>query len=303
MSVPDPERTTGVLCYRSYAKLNLYLDVLERRPDDYHDIETLFQTVSLADTLKVSPASDDLTLICSDAAAGPSTENLVYRAATLLREQCGTRQGAHMVLDKHIPVAAGLAGGSGNAAAALVALNELWELRLTPPELAALGLTLGSDVPYCLTGGTVAATGRGENLHPLKPLALVWFLLLHPELRVSAGQVYGHPQLIRSPAPSDEAASPRFEAAKAALANRQWETVLNNAMEVPVFSDHPELEQWKNALHREGCRGALMSGSGPTLFGIFDAEADAHRAASRIVGIRTSVLRSINEGVEKVRGG
>ena len=195
MPVPDPDPPPLAVCYRSYAKLNLYLDVLERRPDGYHDIETILQTVSLADTLEVSTAVEDITLICSDSAAGPAKENLAYRAAMLLRDRCGIRRGAHMVLDKRIPVAAGLAGGSGNAAAALAALNELWELRLSQTELAALGLELGSDVPYCLIGGTVAARGRGEILRPLEPLAPAWFLLLHPELRIGAGEVYSHPRL------------------------------------------------------------------------------------------------------------
>lgn len=300
MPVPDPDPPSRAVCYRSYAKLNLYLDVFERRPDGFHDIETIFQTVSLADTLEVSPAAVDIALFCSDAAAGPAKENLAYRAATLLRERCEVRRGARMVLDKRIPVAAGLAGGSGNAAAALNALNDLWDLGLTLPELGALGLELGSDVPYCLTGGAVAATGRGEILRPLEPLAPTWFLLLHPELRVSAGAVYNHPRLARSPAPRDGAPSPKFEDAAEALAGRRWEAALYNAMEGPVLGDHPELERWKGELRREGCRGALMSGSGPTLFGIFDTEEDARAAATHIVGIRRSVSRSVAVGVERV---
>ncbi|MDP7640607.1 MAG: 4-(cytidine 5'-diphospho)-2-C-methyl-D-erythritol kinase, partial [Candidatus Hydrogenedentes bacterium] len=263
-------------------------------------IETIFQTVSLADTLTVLPAVEDITLACSDAAAGPTGENLIYRSAMLLQERCGARSGARMVLDKRIPVAAGLAGGSGNAAAALTALNELWELGLTPTELAALGLELGSDVPYCLTGGAVAATGRGEILRALEPLAPSWFLLLHPELRVSAGEVYGHPKLIRTPA---AVISRRFEDAQNALASRRWEAVLYNAMERPVFGDHPELKGWKETLLREDSRGALMSGSGPTLFGVFDTEAGARAVASHLVGIQASVVRGVDVGVEKVQAG
>lgn len=157
------------IAYRSYAKINLYLDVLGRRRDDYHNIETIFQSVDLADELFFSDQPSRITLVCSVPELGTVESNLVYRAATLLKERTGCPLGARIQLEKRIPIAAGLAGGSSNAAATLVALNTLWNLRLTANAIRTLALELGSDVPYCTVGGTMAAMRRGEDLRPLPP--------------------------------------------------------------------------------------------------------------------------------------
>ncbi|MFA6240688.1 MAG: 4-(cytidine 5'-diphospho)-2-C-methyl-D-erythritol kinase, partial [Candidatus Hydrogenedentales bacterium] len=183
------------VCVHSHAKVNFYLDVVRRRRDGYHDIETLFQTISLADTLVVEVRPAELSMECSNPALECGPSNLVLKAAEMLRKATGCRIGAHMNLAKRVPIAAGLAGGSGNAAAALVALNALWNLDLPNARLRRMALALGSDVPYCLEGGTVAATGRGERMCKLNPVPESWLVLVHPPFAVSTRAVYTSPLL------------------------------------------------------------------------------------------------------------
>jgi len=286
------------LSYRSFAKLNLYLEVLARRDDGYHDIETIFQTVDLSDELHFTVQPSEISLECSAADVGPVEDNLVMRAATLLRERCACAKGVRIELDKRIPIAAGLAGGSGNAAATLAALNRLWELGLTGSELAELGLELGSDVPYCLVGGTVAATGRGEVLRPLEALHQTTFLLLHPAIQVSAGRVYNHPQLKVSTEPRMNASTASFQLALGTLHKGATADVLYNAMESVVFSEHPELAVFKQRLLDAGCAAALMSGSGATLFGICRDADHGREIAAAIPEVASTVVTTAPHGVE-----
>ena len=213
---------TNMLTFRSHAKINLYLDVLDRRPDGFHNIETIFQTVSLADELTVAEAPSGVVLTCSrpDLDCGPG--NLVCRAAALLLARTGCVRGARIHLEKHIPVAAGLAGGSGNAAATLDALNRLWKLGLTPAQLQAFGLELGSDVPYCLVGGTQGATGRGEQLVPLPPVPQTWCVLAHPPIQVSTAAVYHSPRLFRNTETPSAGRTRTFQCALDALSAGDW---------------------------------------------------------------------------------
>ena len=158
-----------------YAKINLTLEILGKRADGYHEVRTVMQTVGLADRLEVSAAAD-LSFTCSDPALA-TPDNLVYRAARLLQADYGARAGAALRLEKRIPVAAGMGGGSSDAAATIVALNRLWNLQLSPTEQRRLAAALGSDVPFFLTGGTALATGRGERITPLPPLPQYWIAL------------------------------------------------------------------------------------------------------------------------------
>ncbi len=283
--------------YRSYAKINLYLDVICRRDDGYHDIETIFQTVSLSDTLRVRPLDSRIELTCSAPEAGTIDDNLVYRAAQLLRSECGCVLGAGMELEKEIPVAAGLAGGSGDAAAALIALNDLWALDLSEEQLRALALQLGSDVPYCLNGGTMAATGRGEIMEKLSALPETWFVLLHPLIRVSTPSAYQHPRLGLSEESPIDGKTPSFRTALHDFQSGELSSLLYNRMENAVFTMYPELRELKKRLVESGCSGALMSGSGPTLFGICADEEEAERIAKTFPDVEHSVVRSVDNGV------
>lgn len=288
------------LRYRSYAKLNLYLDVIDKRSDGYHNIETIFQSVSLYDELAFIEQPNRVTLTCNLHDFVPSEENLAYRAAMLLKDLTGCSQGAHIQLTKNIPVAAGLAGGSGNAAAALVALNTLWDLRLAPGVILSLALKLGSDVPYCTRGGAVAARRRGEEMMALPPLPKAWFVLVHPEIAVSAARVYNSPLLEYSAEKPFAGWTRSFRKAAHAFEKGNFAGSVFNRMERPVFDSLPQLAEAKQRLLSLGCVAAAMSGSGPTLFGVCMNKREATGVSESIKEFRTSVVHTTSAGLERV---
>jgi 4-diphosphocytidyl-2-C-methyl-D-erythritol kinase len=286
---------------RSYAKINVYLDVLNRRPDGFHNIETIFQTVGLWDELVCTAQPSGLVLECSVPGLSNGPDNLVHRAATLLQDRTGCTKGAHLILKKNIPIAAGLAGGSGNAAACLVVLNDLWGLELSPETLREYALELGSDVPYCMLGGTAAATGRGEELAPLDALAETWFVLVHPPLHVSAAQVYGSPLLRRNSQEPTAGRTTGFQRAIDLLGAGDLPGLIFNTMEEPVFHDYPELAQLKGHLLDAGCSAAAMSGSGPTVFGVAASETQARTVVRTLHEHTTSVVPCVAMGLALTR--
>lgn len=288
------------LVYRSYAKINLFLDVLRRRRDGYHNIETVFQTVSLADELTFEAADSGIEVACNRPGLDCGPGNLIHRAAHALREETGCALGVRVRLDKRIPIAAGLAGGSGNAAATLLALDRLWGLDLSPGLLDQLALALGSDVPYCMRGGTMAATRRGEQLAALAPLGGVWFVLVHPDLAVSTAAVYGSPKLMRNNAPAFAGKTAAFREAIRALSAGDYPRAVFNRMEEPVFLEYPELAAIKARLLEAGCLAATMSGSGPTLYGVCATRSEAESTARALAPHRVSVVTTAPVGVERV---
>ena len=285
--MPDRADGCGRVVEPARAKVNLYLDVVRRREDGFHDIETLFQSLDLADEVTLEPRGDgQLTLECSLPGLCAPEDNLALRAAVLLRRHTGCGAGAHLSLEKRIPAAAGLAGGSADAAAVLRGLNRLWGLGLPQGELAALALELGSDVPYCLVGGLAAATGRGECLTPLPPLPGDWHCVLaDPGIPVRAARAYTHPLLEKcGPPPEGENWTPRFRQAMTLAAGGRLGELVFNRLERPVFADHPVLAEIKETLLACGARAAAMSGSGSVVFGLFrqeDPVADAMAALKR----------------------
>ncbi len=286
--------------YHSYAKLNLYLDVLDRRPDGFHNIETLFQSVSLCDTLRFEPLDDCVEITASDPELDCGAENLITRAALALRVLADKPSGVRIHVDKEIPIAAGLAGGSGNAAATLVALNELWGLGLPHVELARIGLDLGSDVPFCLVGGTVAAAGRGEELMPVRPIGETWFVLLHPPLLISTASIFRHPVLTRGGPRGSDQYTPALEDVIRALGRNPFSDICFNAMESAAFADHPELAALKQRLGEAGCVAAMMSGSGPTMYGICTSREQAEQVTGQFADVDRTIVRGVNCGVERV---
>lgn len=291
--------TYAAMKYRSYAKVNLYLDVLQKRPDGYNNIETLFQTVSLFDELTFEEQKNRVSLTCSGAELDTGEENLVCRAARVLREHTGCKMGARIHLRKQIPIAAGLAGGSGNAAATLIALNELWGIGWRLDQLRTLAAELGSDVPYCTLGGTAAATGRGEELEALPFFGEKWFVLVHPPIAVSAAHIYNHPALERNRQPLRAGRTPDFHAALNALAEGRLAERVFNRMESAVFAEHPRLRETKQALLDFGCAAAAVSGSGPTLFGLCADRRQAESVAEHLTDHATSVVSAVPIGVER----
>ena len=289
------------LVYRSYAKINLYLEVLQRREDGYHNIETILQTVGLFDELQFVERATGISLTCTNPELETGEMNLACRAALLLQHRCGVSAGVHIHLTKNIPIAAGLAGGSGNAAATLVALDIMWDLRLAPGAIRQLALELGSDVPYCTVGGTMGATGRGEGLVELPRLPPTWFVLVHPRIPVSAARVYNSPVLERSTEPNVDGRTASFARAMRLLQEGACDRLVFNRMETPVFASHPALADIKRELTTAGCIAAAMSGSGPTLFGIAPTKRKASKIAARFTNQSTSVVQSVPQGVERMQ--
>ena len=280
----------------SYAKINLYLDVLDKRPDGFHNIETLFHTVSWADEHSFSLTKGTLSVACNHPGVPSGPRNLVWRAADLLRQHANTHHGADIRITKRIPVAAGLAGGSGNAAATLAVLNQLWNINASPHELAAWALELGSDVPYCLIGGPQTATGRGEVFIPTPELPAAWFVLAHPPIRVTAREAYLSPSLQHSHESPVDGMTSAFRLAINRLANGDWANGVFNRMESGVFPFYPQIEALKQRLLDAGCIAAAMSGSGSTVFGVCLTKADAERAADACSDVETAVVETINHG-------
>ncbi|SFG99446.1 4-diphosphocytidyl-2-C-methyl-D-erythritol kinase [Desulfotomaculum arcticum] len=263
---------------KAYAKINLVLNITGVRVDGYHELETVMQTLALHDVLELSPANCiDLAVEGADLPSGP--ENLAYRAADLLRRETGCREGVRIRLIKKIPIAAGLAGGSADAAAVLRGLNRVWELGLTREELLKLAANIGSDVPFCISGGTALARGRGELIEPLPDLPPFGVLLVKPPFGVSTAEVY------RSYDQTVDQIEPRC--LKMVETIRQGDTdqiasLLDNDLEAVTTTMHPLIGAIKKDLLAAGARGVLMSGSGPTVFGIFHDCNTAAEAAGRL---------------------
>lgn len=260
------------------AKINLALDVLGKRPDGYHEVAMIMQSVALADTVALATADGiSVTVTGADLDCGPT--NLAYRAAVLLRERCGCDRGVSITLAKNIPLAAGLAGGSADAAAVLRGLNFLWRLGLTPSDLEEFGAVLGSDVPFCLRGGTALATGRGELLEALPALPHAWVVLAKPPLDVSTAWVYGNYRGERV------TAHPDIAGMTASLKDGKMTGVasrLANVLETVTVTAHPEIAALKAAMLEHGALASLMSGSGPTVFGLTEDRRQAEKIAAAL---------------------
>lgn len=257
------------LSRRAYAKINLGLEVLRRREDGYHDLVTVFHTVSLYDRLTASPAPT-LSIECKNPTLR-GRRNLVWQAAELLREESGAEQGATIDLMKAIPVSAGLGGGSSDAAAVLMLLDRLWELRWPEDRLAEAAGRLGSDVPFFLLGGAALARGRGEVLEPLPMAQGQWFLLVMPNIRLPGKT----PALYRRLRPGDFSDGSATEALAEALraGARVEEACMVNAFERAATETFPGLERFRAALEGAAGHPAHLSGSGPSLFARVDGEA------------------------------
>ncbi|MEW6064978.1 4-diphosphocytidyl-2C-methyl-D-erythritol kinase [Desulforamulus profundi] len=263
----------------AHAKINLTLDVLSRRPDGYHEVEMIMQSIALHDTLEMEFEPKEIVLTVSGVRVTAGQDNLVLRAARLLQQQAGPEAGARIHLHKEIPVAAGLAGGSTDAAAALRGLNRLWNLGLGNEQLVKLAAQLGADVSFCLTGGTAVARGIGEILTPLPPAPAFGVVLVKPAFGVSTAAVYRGLDL------ADLGRRPDTPAMVGALQKGDLDLVarnLCNVLESVTLKLHPELQTIKERLQEAGCRGVLMSGSGPTVFGLTADQKTAGEIARRI---------------------
>lgn len=269
---------SAALQIRSYAKINWTLDVLFKRGDGYHELRTIYQTVSLHDRLLIGESSEAIEIVCEDPRVPCDETNLAFKAALLLREVTGTSKGARIEIEKRIPVAAGLGGGSSNAAATLLALIRLWQVEIDERELIQIAAKLGSDVPFFLTGGTALGVGRGEEVSPIEQVHCEHLLLVNPGFAVSTRDAYEKLSRLTT----SEAASIIPFALLAAKGISGLPLVARNDLEEPVLAAYPEIAEVKRRLMSLGARHALMSGSGATVFGVFDNSEMAGQAESEL---------------------
>ncbi|MET1029608.1 4-(cytidine 5'-diphospho)-2-C-methyl-D-erythritol kinase [Domibacillus tundrae] len=269
------------LMIKAPAKINLTLDVLHKRPDGYHEVEMIMTTVDLADRLELESLNkNEIRIISHNRFVPDDSRNLAYQAAKLLKDRYGIKTGVSIQIDKVIPVAAGLAGGSSDAAAALKGLNQLWNLGLSLDELAEMGAEIGSDVSFCVYGGTALATGRGEKIEHLPTPPNCWVVLAKPTIGVSTGEVYKNLKLDRMKRPDTNA---MIEAIKENDYNKMCQN-MGNVLESVTLHAHPEVALIKEQMIRFGADAVLMSGSGPTVFGLIRHDSRMHRVYNCLRG-------------------
>ena len=265
---------------KALAKINLGLDVVRKREDGYHEVRMVMQTIHLFDRLEISKnTSGEITMETNLSFLPTNENNLVYKAAKLLQDEFAIKDGVHVWLHKYIPVAAGMAGGSTDAAAVLYGMNQIFDLGLTREELMERGVKIGADVPYCIMRGTVLAEGIGEILTPLSPMPKCYVLIAKPAISVSTKMVY---EKLDSHEIEDH---PDIDGILAGLKAGDLKKVagsMGNVLERVTVDAYPVIDQIKEMMIKEGALNAMMSGSGPTVFGIFEEKATARKAADAI---------------------
>lgn len=275
------------LLVKAPAKINLSLDVLHKRPDGYHEVEMIMTTIDLADRIELTLLNQNKIHILSQNRYVPDdSRNLAYQAAQLLKDRFQVEKGVIISIEKTIPVAAGLAGGSSDAAAALRGLNKLWDLRLTIDELAELGSEIGSDVSFCVYGGTALAKGRGEIITRLPTPPTCWVILAKPFIGVSTSEVYRRLNLTGMHHPDTYG---MIEA----INRNDYDMVcrnVGNVLEEVTLHLHPEVAQIKEQMKRFGADAVLMSGSGPTVFGLVQHDSRMHRIYNGLRGFCDQVF-------------
>ena len=263
---------------KAFAKVNLGLDVLRRREDGYHEVSMVMQSIRLFDRLilSINPYGD--IRLTSNLSHLPLNENnLVYQAIDIMRKEYGIKDGISVRIEKHIPIAAGLAGGSSDAAAALIGMNQMFSLGIREQRLMELGVTLGADIPFCIMRGTALSEGIGEILTPLPPIPNCWILLIKPTFSMSTKYVYQNLQLNNNTVHPD--IDKMIEAIKIGslpkIAAR-----MGNVLESAVGNRTHSIAALKAAIEEQGAEASLMSGSGSTIFGLFQDKDLADRALS-----------------------
>jgi len=265
---------TGSLHLQSPAKVNLRLEILKRREDGYHELRTVFQKISLHDTLHFSLKKEKGISIRADHPKLPlGKKNLVYKAAQSMFKVCGYRGGVHIEIEKKIPLGAGLGGGSSNAAATLMALNKLLEINLSQKELMEMGLGIGADVPFFFLKGAAIGSGIGERLKK-QELPSLWYVLIYPNFEVSTRWAYEHFVLTNQQF--------HFNLHRFLKTPEAISRILLNHLEEVVSKRYPQINLMKERLLSAGALGALMTGSGPTVFGLFTEAKSAAGAYEKI---------------------
>ena len=252
---------------KALAKINLGLDVVRRREDGYHEVKMVMQTIHLFDRLEMKKTAGGITMTTNLSFLPTNENNLVYKAAKLLMDEFQIRDGIDVKLHKYIPVAAGMAGGSTDAAAVLYGMNRMFELGLSKEELMQRGVKIGADVPYCIMRGTALAEGIGEQLTALPPMVKCPVLIAKPQISVSTKFVYENLRL------NDKTVHPDIDALVENIRKKDLNAVaseMGNVLETVTIPNYPVIAQIKEHMLEQGAVGAMMSGSGPTVFGLFE---------------------------------
>jgi len=265
---------------KSPAKLNLYLKVLNRRQDGYHNIITLFEKIDLCDEITLLPSSCGIKIKCNDPSLPTGSSNLAFKTARILQKATGVQKGVEIYIDKKIPIAAGLGGGSSNAASVLLGLNKLWRLRIGTAELKRLGAGIGADVPFFLTGHNFAVgKGIGEDLRPLRLRNSLWHIMLCPKKGLSTKKIYSALKAKKTRSKIDlTGAANDVKILTRALTTNNINILgksLYNDLEAPAIKNLKAIARHKDILGQFGVKGVLMSGSGPTVFGIVPSREEA----------------------------
>ena len=261
---------------KALAKINLGLDVVRRREDGYHDVRMVMQTIHLYDKLDIKKTTESGITITSNLSYVPTNENnLVYKAGKLLMDEFDIKEGVSVHLQKRIPVAAGMAGGSSDAAAMLYGMNQIFDLGLSRKELMERGVKIGADVPYCLMRGTALAEGIGEKLTSLPPMVKCPVLIAKPSISVSTKFVYENLKL------NDETIHPDINQLVKDIKEKDLYAIaghMGNVLESVTIPEYPIIAEIKEQMMKSGAINAMMSGSGPTVFGLFEDEETARKA-------------------------
>jgi 4-diphosphocytidyl-2-C-methyl-D-erythritol kinase len=267
--------TSSIFRARSCAKINLALSVLGRRADGYHEIQTVFQTIDLWDELEFR-ASSRLELFCESLPGVRVEDNLAWKAASLLKSTLNSDMGASITLRKRIPTGAGLGGGSSNAAVTLLALRRFWNVGISDGDLSRLGASLGSDVPFFLSGGTALGSGRGENIQPLPDICPEHLVVVFPAVQVSTAEAYRSLNLGLTSATEDH----RIQRFCGQLQEGSCQlTGIFNDFEASILTAYPAIKEARDFLIKRGATAVLLSGSGSSIFGFFPGEESASAAA------------------------
>ncbi len=268
------------IAVKALAKINLGLDVVRKREDGYHEVKMVMQTIHLFDRLEMKKTQADEITITTNLTFLPTNENnLVYKAAKLLKDEFSIKDGIHVKLHKHIPVAAGMAGGSTDAAAVLYGMNSMFELGLSKGELMQRGVKIGADVPYCIMRGTALAEGIGEKLTALPPMVKCPVLIAKPQISVSTKFVYENLKL------NEGIVHPDIDTLVSDIEAKDLPKIaadMGNILETVTIPNYPVIAQIKDLMKDQGALNAMMSGSGPTVFGLFDTEETAVRAYEKM---------------------
>ncbi|HUQ93761.1 MAG TPA: 4-(cytidine 5'-diphospho)-2-C-methyl-D-erythritol kinase [Bryobacteraceae bacterium] len=280
----------------AFAKINLSLKVLHKRHDQYHEIRTIFQTISVADAIEVAYTPARTVSVEADCSI-EIPDNIAVRAAKTLMDEAGIRGHVRLRIQKEIPMGGGLGGGSSDAAAVLLALPALAGKHVPVPELTRIGATLGSDVPFFLCGGTALGLGRGEEIYPFAQPKPSWAILLAPGIHVSTPAAYRalnrHLTVTEDSRIMNSFQSLSWEIGEG-VPVRSWRGFCQNDFEEVVFRQYPQIQRLKKKLIAAGACLTLMTGSGSALFGFFDTRADTENAAMSLPDVRSVVFRTVS---------